>query len=465
MVKVDSISEFALFYPEIKEFIEKKDYKGLLYLLERVHPADIAYNFDKFTDSEKLIILRILDEEKAVEIFEMLSPADQRKLLEKLKNEEVAKILEDMASDERADLFGKLPEKLKERFFSLLKDEDTEDIRRLLKYEEDTAGGIMSTDFITIKKEMTAEEAILYIQKNGYKIKARNLYAVYVVEQYNKLIGGVSLKTLLTANPKYKIEDVMRSVNLIKIKVDTDREEVARIFKKYDLLCAPVVDESDRLLGIITVDDIMDVISEEATEDIYGLGKIASPEEVAHVDYPKASIFMLARARMPWLIILLIIEVFVSGKILKGYSSVLESVVLLAAFIPMLMDSGGNVGSQSLTLMVRALALKQVTIKSFFKVIWKELKVGFLIGFSMGSIAFIASQFLSGPNLNLGITVGITLCLVMLVANLTGAMLPFIFTYVGLDPAVAASPFITTVVDATALILYFEIAKKLILVF
>jgi len=367
-----------------------------------------------------------------------------------------------MESDERADLFGELSEELRRNLYSLIKEEDKQDIKKLLSYPEDTAGGIMSTDFITLNKDMKAKEALLHIQRNGFKLKAQNLYAVYVVDENGKLIGGVSLKSLLTASPEAKIEDIMKPVALIKINVNVDREEVARIFRKYDLLCAPVVDDNNVLVGIITVDDIMDVMSEEAGEDIYGLGKISEADELAQINYSEVSIPFLVRARIPWLFILLLIGTFVSGRILKGYSTVLEKIIILSAFIPMLMDSGGNVGQQALSLMVRALALKQVTLKDVLRVIWKEIRVGVLIGSIMGIVAFGATQILGGFNLKLGITVALTLLLVITAANLTGTVLPFVFTFLGLDPAVAASPFITTVVDATALILYFEIAKMLL---
>lgn len=254
----------------------------------------------------------------------------------------------------------------------------------------------------------------------------------------------------------------MSPVQVIKINVNMHQEEVAKVFSKYDLLSAPVVDDENRLLGIITIDDIVDVIQKEATKDIYGMGKISGAERVAEIDYGKASAFTLVKNRMVWLFILLLIGTFVSGRLLKGYSGVLQSVIALTIFIPMMMDSGGNAGAQSLAMVVRGLATGEVTLDQIWKITRKEVFAGLMSGILMGIIAMLSVFVLQGVNVRLAFSVGFSLAIVVTVATVTGAFLPLLFKRLGFDPAVAASPFITTVVDATCLVIYFEVAKRLI---
>ncbi len=461
--QLKEIQGLALFLPEIKQYLADKDYAGVKEVLEELHPIDLAGGWGSFTPLEKVLVFRLLILRRAIAVFENLPFEEQNYLLNNLESSEVAHVLDDMAADDRADLFDNLSDKSIKKLFSVMKEEEVKDVRKLLTYGEDTAGGLMTTEFIELKKNMTARQAILKIQQAQIQRTVESITTVYVTDDVHHLIGAIYLKTLIGTPPDMLIGDVMSPVQVIKINVQTDQEEVARIFSKYDLLSAPVVDAENVLLGIITIDDIVDVIDKEVTQDIYGMGKISGVREAAEIKYMEASVLTLVRNRVIWLIVLLIIGTFVSGKLLKGYSKMLESVIILAFFIPMLMDSGGNAGAQALAMIVRGLATGEVTIKQALKIALKEIRVGLIVGTLIGIVGFISAFLLQGFNFALGITVGISLMVVIAIATVTGSMLPLFFKYIGFDPAVAASPFITTIVDAACLIVYFELAKCILL--
>ncbi|MEA3328500.1 MAG: magnesium transporter [Candidatus Omnitrophota bacterium] len=452
---------FALFLPEVQELLQCKDFSSLKNLLKQIHSMDLAEGFKYLDPQERILLFKLLTFKKAREVFEHLSFKEQSYLLSNLESDEVAQILNEMAPDERTELFNDLPPWQIKKFFSLMKEEEVKDVRKLLAYKEDTAGSQMTTEFVELKKEMTARRAIIHLQQGLKAGQTRNIYSVYVTDETHKLAGGVTLQILITAPPDILIRDITTNADLIKVGVNTDVEEVAKMFTKYDLLDMPVVDRQNRLVGIITVDDVVDVIHREATEDIYGMGKIAGAEEAAQINYAQASIFNLVKRRVVWLFILLLIGAFVSGRLLKGYSYMLQQLIVLAAFLPMLMDSAGNAGQQSLCLIVRGLAIGEVKTGEIFKVVRKEIAVGFLMGSLVGISGYFAAFLLEGFDPLLGLTVGLSMLTVVTVATMVGATLPLIFKRLGFDPAVAASPFITTLVDATTLIVYFEISRQL----
>jgi len=456
------IKGFALFLPEINELLREKNYSELKKLLKEVPPVDLAEGWSQLFLTDRDIIFRLLERRRAIEVFEDLSFEDQRRLIDSLESPEIGEILDGMSADDRADLFKDLPERTVKKLFSVMKKEEVEDVKGLVSYREDTAGGLMTTEFVELKKDMTARQAILKIQEYYRTYQGETIQNVYITNAENRLIGGLSLQALITSPPDILLKDIMSPVQMIKINVNTDQEEVAKVFSKYDLLSAPVVDEENRLLGRITIDDIVDVIQKEATKDIYGMGKISRVERVAEINYGKASAFTLVKNRVVWLFVLLLIGTFVSGRLLKGYSGVLQSVIALAIFIPMMMDSGGNAGAQSLAMVVRGLATGEVTLDQVWRIIRKEVFAGLMSGILMGIIAIFSVFILQGFNLGLAFSVGFSLAIVVTVATVTGAFLPLLFKWLGFDPAVAASPFITTVVDATCLIIYFEVAKRLI---
>jgi len=456
------IKGFALFLPEINELLGEKNYGELKKLLKELPPVDLAEGWGQLSLVDRNIIFHLLDRKRAIEVFEDLSFEDQRRLIDSLESPEIGEVLDGMSADDRADLFEELPERMVKKLFSVMKKEEVEDVKDLLSYKEDTAGGLMTTEFVELKKDMTARQAILKIQESYRSYYPETIQDVYITNAENRLIGGLSLQTLIASPPDILLKDIMSPVQLIKINVNIDEEEVAKVFSKYDLLSAPVVDDENRLLGIITIDDIVDVIQKKATKDIYGMGKISRAERVAEIDYGKASAFTLVKNRVVWLFVLLLIGTFVSGRLLKGYSGVLQSVIALAIFIPMMMDSGGNAGAQSLAMVVRGLAIGEVTLNQVWRIIRKEVFAGLMSGILMGIIAMLSVFVLQGFNLRLAFAVGFSLAIVVTIATVTGAFLPLLFKRLGFDPAVAASPFITTVVDATCLIIYFEVAKRLI---
>jgi len=456
------IKGFALFLPEINELLREKNYSELKKLLKEVPPIDLAEGWSQFSLPDGNIIFHLLERKRAIEVFEDLSFGDQKILINSLESRELGEVLDEMSADERADLFEELPEKMVKKLFSVMKKEEVEDVKSLLSYKEDTAGGLMTTEFVELRKDMTARQAILKIQESYRTYYGETIQDVYITDVENRLIGGLSLQGLIASPPDILLKDIMSPVQMIKINVHMDQEEVAKVFSKYDLLSAPVVDDENRLLGIITIDDIVDVIQKEATKDIYGMGKISGVERVAEINYGEASAFTLVRNRVAWLFILLLIGTFVSGRLLKGYSGVLQSVIALAIFIPMMMDSGGNAGAQSLAMVVRGLATGEVRVDQIGKIFHKEVLAGLMSGILMGIIAMFSVFLLQGFNVKLAFSVGFSLAIVVTVATVTGAFLPLLFKRLGFDPAVAASPFITTVVDATCLIIYFEVAKRLI---
>jgi len=458
----EKIKGFALFLPEINELLREKNYGELKKSLKEVPPVDLAEGWSQLSLPDRNVIFHLLDKRRAIEVFEDLSFGDQKILINSLESQELGEVLDEMSADERADLFEELPEKMVKKLFSLMKKEEVEDVKDLLTYEEDTAGGLMTTEFVELRKDMTARQAILKIQESFRRYHGETIQDVYITNAEHRLIGGLSLQALIASPPDILLKDIMSPVQVIKINVNMDQEEVAKVFSKYDLLSAPVVDGENRLLGIITIDDIVDVIEKEATEDIYGMGKISGVERVAEINYGKASAFTLVKNRVIWLFILLLIGTFVSGRLLKGYAGMLQSVIALAIFIPMMMDSGGNAGAQSLAMVVRGLATGEVTPDQLWKIVKKEVLAGLMSGILMGVISMFGVFVLQGFNLNLAFAVGFSLAMVVTVATVTGAFLPLLFKRLGFDPAVAASPFITTTVDATCLIIYFEVAKRLI---
>lgn len=452
----------SLFLPEIKELLAKKDYEELKKFQKEIYPIDFAEDWEKFSSSEKYILFHLLPHARMIDLFEELEFDQQKELIDSLQSQELKEVLDEMASDERADLFRELSEKTKKKLFAVMKKEKVEDVKKLLTYEENTAGSVMTTEFLELKREITARVALLRLQEFASRYKIEDISNVYITDEQHRLIGIVSLQKLITApSTNMLLKDLMSAVQMIKINVNQDQEEVARLFSKYDLLSAPVVGDGNQLLGVISIDDVVDVIEEETSEDIYGMGKISSVHDAVQINYSRASVFVLAKNRLIWLFILLMIEIFVSGRLIKNYSHMIETLIILTCFIPMLMDTGGNAGSQSLTMVVRGLATGEVKINQLWKVLRKEILAGISVGVLIGIVGTIAVYLLYGFNFKLGILVGVSLLTVITISTVTGALLPLLCQRIGLDPAISASPFITTVVDATTIVVYFEIARYL----
>jgi magnesium transporter len=327
-------------------------------------------------------------------------------------------------------------------------------INHFLKYPENSAGSIMTIEYVDLKKEMTVKEALASIKKVG--VDKETINTSYVIDENRKLEGIVSLRKLIINEEDTVIKDIMQT-NIISINTHMDQEEIASIIKKYDLLVVPVVDTEGRLVGIITIDDVVDIIDQENTEDFQKMAAMQPSDE----EYLKTGIFTSAKHRVIWLLVLMI-SATITGNIIKQYNDILQSVVILAAFIPMLMDTGGNSGSQSATLVIRGLALDEIRLKDVWKVLWKEFRVSIVVGFVLAGVNFIRIYFLERTDLYVAITVCVSLFVTVVTAKLVGGVLPIIAKKMKLDPAIMASPLITTIVDAVALVTYFSIATILL---
>ncbi|MFH1458124.1 MAG: magnesium transporter [Candidatus Omnitrophota bacterium] len=453
------IEIFALFLPEIKELIEKRDFNALKECLKNIRSVDLSEGWKSLEPSEKIIIFKLLSSKKAVETFENLKFPQQEFILNNLANTEQAQILNEMSPDERADLFKELPPKVSKKLFNLVSKEEAQDLRKLLVYKEGTAGSLMTTEFVELKKDMTARQALLFIQENLRAEDHENIYSVFVADENHKLIGMVSLQDLIKAPPDIFVKEIMEGADIIKIDAQTDIKEVADWFKVYDLLDAPVVDKENALLGIITIDDIVDLMEKETTKEIYEIGKMdAKGGEI--ISYAQASAFELVKRRAGWLVMLLIFD-FLTGTVLKSFEHTLSSVVALAFFIPMLLDTGGNAGNQTSITIIRGLATGDVNFKNVFRVIKLEFSAAFMMGLIVGIVAF-GRAFLLQKDFLLASVVAITMVLIAILAISTGIFLPLFSKRIGLDPAVLAGPITTSVVDVLGLIIYFKVAQYFI---
>jgi magnesium transporter len=447
---------FALFLPETRELIKNKDFNSLKSSLKNMNSMDIAEGWHYLEPTEKILIFRLLGTKKAVEVFENLPFPEQSFILNNLENAELSQIINEMAPDERADLFKELPKKVSRKFFLLTSKEAARETHALMDFPEGTAGSLMTTEFVKLKKEMTAKQAILYIQENLRADYRENIYSLYITDENQRLIAGVSLQDILKAPPDMLIRDIMTGVDAIKIDAEMSLNESGSLFKKYDLFDAPVVDKNNILIGIITVDDIVEIIEKEATKDIYEIGKMsAKGGEI--ISYATASALELVKRRAGWLILLLIFD-FLTGTVLKNFEHMLSSVVALAFFIPMLLDTGGNAGAQTSITVIRGLATGDVKPGNIWKVIRVELGAALIMGLIVGLVAF-GRAFLLQKDFMLSIVVGLTLFLIALLAIATGVSLPLLSKKIGLDPAALAGPITTSVVDVFGLIIYFKIAQ------
>ena len=449
----------ALFLPEVRELLEKKNFSELKNLLKRVHSVDLAEGWPLLTDQERVIIFKLLTQRKTIEVFEDLKFEEQEHLLNNLDNTVIADILNEMAPDERADLFKDLSSKTVKKLFSLMKKEEVDDVKKLLTFEEETAGSLMSTEFVTLKKDMTCKRAIIYLQEKYKSEHGEKIYSIYVTDDEHKLLGGATLQQLIISPPDMLIKDAMQEVTLVKVHVNTTEEEVAHHFSKYDLLDAPIVNEQNQLVGIITVDDVVDLMEREATKEVYEIGKM-SGEGGEEIRYASASMGELVRRRAPWLMFLLVFD-FLTGTVLKTFEHALGTVVALTFFIPMLLDTGGNAGNQAAITIIRGFATGDVTFKNIWRIARLEILTAFLMGLIVGIVAFIRAMLMQGE-LMLALVVGSTMAIIILLAILTGIFLPIISKRFGLDPAVLAGPITTSFIDVIGLIIYFKIAQHLI---
>ncbi|HHT9111515.1 MAG TPA: magnesium transporter [Candidatus Brocadiaceae bacterium] len=442
-----------IFLPEIKELIETRDFKGLRDFLRERHPADIVDILRELTPTERVMGFRLLDKNRISEVFALFEPIEQEELLKQFTEQHAKEILIEMQPDDRTQLFDELPAHVVERLLKLLPPLERKEANELLNYPHNSAGRIMTPEYVDLRMDMTVAEALERIRKTGPN--RETIYICYIVDETKKLRGVASLKNIILANPDQLIKDIMNE-NVFFVRTTDDQEKAAQVVQKYDILAVPVVDNEDRLVGIVTVDDVLDVLQEETTEDFQKMAGIQTIEE----EYFRVEFAKRVRNRASWLVVL-VVAATISQTILKSYSSVLSSLIVLAYFIPMLTGSGGNTGSQSSTLIIRAIATGEVKLKEWWRILIREAKVGVVLGLIMGFIAFIIVA-ISMRQLTLALAVSISLCTVVSVGNIVGLMIPMFFKFLKLDPAFVSAPLIATILDATGLVIYFEISRRIL---
>ncbi len=438
---------------KVFELISKGDFKELKELLSDANESDVAEVLDELSKEDLAVVFRLLKKDEAVDIFSYMDSDTQEKLIETLSDKEVASIVSKLYIDDAADLIDELPANLVNKVLQNASPTKRKAINEILKYPEDSAGSIMTVEYVDIKSGMTVKDCFDRIRKIG--LNKETVYILYVVDNNRSLIGVTTVKELLMHDYETKINDFMEE-NVISVTTNEDKEEVAKMFDKYDFLALPVVDNENRLVGIVTVDDAMDVMSEENEEDFEKMAAMAPSED----DYLKEPVLVQYKNRIVWLLVLMLSSI-VTGKIITNYENAFAAVPLLVSFIPMLMDTGGNCGSQASTMVIRALATDEIEPKDIFKALWKEARIGVLCGLTLGVINGLRIYIQYG-NGGIALVIGITLFVTAVLSKSLGCILPMLAKACGLDPAYMASPLITTIVDAGSLAIYFNIALALL---
>ncbi len=449
---------------QIFDLIENKRFVQLKEILSEMQPADIAEIFEEAKDKEIPVLFRILPKSLAAEVFVEFDSDKQEILLNSFSDNELRAVLDELFMDDAADIVEEMPATVAKRILKNADANTRRQINQLLAYPDDCAGSIMTTEYIDLKRTMTVDEAFDRIRKIGFDTET--IYTCYVIGSRRKLFGTISLRDLLLSGKDQIIGDIMDE-NVISANTLDHKEDVAAMFERYDMLALPVVDTEGRLVGIVTVDDAIDVIQEAASEDIEKMAAILPSEKT----YLKTGVFETFKSRIPWLLLLMISATF-TGAIISSFEAKLAQCIALVAFIPMLMGTGGNSGSQTSVSVIRALSLGDIEFRDMLRVIWKELRVAIIVGIVLGAINFIKlylvdflwlHTFDTGAELAEMTTICLTLILVIIVAKLLGAVLPIVAKKFGLDPAVMASPLVTTILDAVSLLIYFGIAAVLVL--
>ena len=433
--------------------LEQSNLQGAKALLVPVQPVDIAEAIEGLPESMQVIAFRLLLKEEAIAVYENLDSTVQQSLVEQFKQQEVRDIVDQMSPDDRARLFDELPAKVVRRLLEQLSTEERQNTALLLGYEEDTAGRIMTPEYISLKQTLTVGQTLEKIRTLA--TASEIVYYLYVTDGFRRLVGIVSLRDLVLSSTDISLEEVMTKA-IVSVNTIDDQEEVARVIQRYDLLAVPVVDNEQRLVGVVTVDDVIDILEEEATEDIYASGGVQADGD----NYFQTNLLTVARKRVMWLLILLLTNT-VTGTIIKSQVGLLEQMAILTAFIPLLTGTGGNVGAQSSTVVIRGLNTDDIKDLGAGQVILRELMAGALLGLALGLLATVWAYGLQG-NWLVSICVGISLVAIAILASVAGSALPFVFRSFGLDPALMSAPFITTAVDVVGVLIYFSIARLIL---
>ncbi len=440
---------------EILELYKGKKPKALIQKLSNMNAADVAEILDELKVTDATVIFRLLPKDKAVDVFTYFDSEQQQDIIATSTDADVEYILKEIFFDDKIDMLEEMPANIVDRILEKSTPSERKLINQFLNYPEDSAGSIMTIEYCSVKKTMTVKEAMQRLKKVG--LQRETIYTIYVVDDNRKLEGIVSLRELVIADDNQIIGDIMTK-DVVYVNVYEDQEIVAGVIQKYDFVAVPVVDNEERMVGIITVDDVIDIIEQEATEDFQKMAALSPSED----EYLDTSAFTLAKHRIAWLLFLMI-SATLTGSILQRFEDYIAAIPALLIFIPMLMDTGGNAGSQSATLVIRGLAVGEIEPKDALKVLWKEFQVSILVGIVLAAVNFGRIKLLH-PNQDprIGITVSISVMFTIMLAKLVGGLLPIGAKKIKLDPAIMASPLITTIVDATSLIVYFAVAKVML---
>lgn len=439
---------------EIKELIAKNNLLKLSEYLQEMNAVDIAATMTELSDRDLVLLFRILSKDLSAEVFSYLNKELQQRIIESINDREVTQIVDKLFLDDTVDFIEEMPAYVVKKVLRNTSSKKRELINQFLKYDDHSAGAMMTIEFVDLKEEMTLKEAIEHTRRTG--MNKETIETCFIIDKERYLKGTLGLRELILSDESCYVHELMET-NIISVKTNEDQEQVAQLFKTYDLVSMPVVDKENRLVGIITIDDVIDIIEQENTEDFQKMAAMEPNEE----PYLKTSALSLAKHRIMWLLVLMI-SATVTGRIIQGFEEVIQSVVILASFIPMLMDTGGNAGSQSSTLIIRGLALGEITTNDYLKIMFKELRVGFIVAIVLAFVNFLRIVLFERVDMMVALTVCGSLFCTVIIAKVVGGLLPIIAKKLKFDPAIMASPLITTIVDAFALIIYFMLARTLL---
>lgn len=438
----------------LTDLAEKKQFRKLKEILCDMNEVDIAEVLAELSTEQALVTFRLLPKDLATEVFSSMEVEEQQDIITSMDDRELHQIIEDLAIDDAVDLVEELPATVVKRILKNAASGTRQLINQYLQYPENSAGSIMTAEYVALRPAMTVEEAFYYIRKNG--VDKETIYTCYVINPQRKLEGVVTLKDLLMRAYETRVEDIMDDNVMLALTTD-DQEEVAATFRKYDLLALPVVDKEKRLVGIVTVDDIVDVMEEEATEDFQKMAAMSPSEK----SYLKTSVFTLAKNRIVWLLVLMISST-ISGLILSNYEKAFASVPMLVSFIPSIMNTGGNSGSQASTLIIRGMATGEIELKDVIKAIWKEIRVGLICGIILAIVNFGRLYFMYPDSLMISVVVVTSMFLAVVLGKVLGVILPMAAKALKLDPALMAAPLLTTILDSLSMVIYFSLATWLL---
>lgn len=438
---------------QLQMLLEQQNFQGAKALLIPVQPADIAEAIEGLPEPMQAIAFRLLSKNEAIEVYENLDSSIQQLLIEDFKRQDVQDIVDKMSPDDRARLFEELPAKVVRQLLTQLSPQEREATALLLGYEAGTAGRMMTPEYIALKENWSVSRALEHIRNRAEM--SETIYYLYVTDAARRLTGILSLRHLVMAQPEQTIGEIMTR-EVVSVQTDTDQEEVARLIQRYDFLAVPVVDTEQRLVGIVTVDDVIDVLEEEATEDIYALGGVQSGGD----NYFQTNLLVVARKRVVWLSVLLLTNT-VTTWVISSQQAILQQVVILAAFIPLLIGTGGNVGAQSSTVVIRGLNTNELDTKGANRVIRREAIAGAFLGIMLGVVVMGWAYLLQG-SWAVAVVVGVSLVAIAILASTAGAALPFLFSALGFDPALMSAPFITTIVDVLGVLIYLNLARYIL---